>query len=135
MEINLFIILGYNARLFENHWKIMDCLFCKIAQGEINSKLLFEDEKLFVISDIKPQAPTHMLIIPKKHIETINAADPSDEALLGHMILTGKKMAALQNLSEDGYRLVFNVNSGGGQQVFHIHLHLLGGRQMTWPPG
>lgn len=113
----------------------MDCLFCKIAQGEINSKLLFEDEKLFVISDIKPQAPTHMLIIPKKHIETINAADPSDEALLGHMILTGKKMAALQNLSEDGYRLVFNVNSGGGQQVFHIHLHLLGGRQMTWPPG
>lgn len=113
----------------------MDCLFCKIAKGEIHSKILFEDKELFVISDIMPQAPTHMLIIPKKHIATINTADLADEKLLGHMILTGQKIAALNEFSDDGYRLVFNVNSGGGQQVFHIHLHLLGGRQMNWPPG
>jgi histidine triad (HIT) family protein len=112
----------------------MNCIFCKIALREIPANLVFEDPEVFVIQDLRPQAPTHMLIIPKQHIATINEADSKDEQLLGRMILTGKKMAKAENLS-DGYRLVFNVNSGGGQQVYHIHLHLLGGRQMTWPPG
>lgn len=114
----------------------MDCLFCKIASKEMDSHLLFESPDLVVIPDINPQAPTHLLIIPKKHIATINDADDvEDEQLLGKMILTAKNMAKARQLSEDGYRLVFNVNSGGGQAVYHIHLHLLGGRPMRWPPG
>lgn len=113
----------------------MSCLFCKIASGELASNIVFEDPEIIVIRDIKPQAPTHMLIIPKKHIATINDTDSKDEQLLGRMILTAKKMASNETLSEDGYRLIFNVNARGGQEVFHIHLHLLGGRQMTWPPG
>lgn len=113
----------------------MDCLFCKIAQREIASKVLFEDPEIIAIQDINPQAPTHILILPKKHITTINDTDSSDEQLLGRMILTGKKLAQAQQISEGGYRLVFNVNSDGGQAVYHIHLHVLGGRQMTWPPG
>ncbi|KTC76850.1 histidine triad nucleotide-binding protein [Legionella brunensis] len=113
----------------------MSCLFCKIASGEIKSNIVFETPELIVIRDIKPQAPTHLLLLPKKHIATINDADSQDEQLLGRMILTAKNMAKAEQLSEDGYRLVFNVNSSGGQEVYHIHLHLLGGRQMTWPPG
>jgi histidine triad (HIT) family protein len=113
----------------------MDCLFCKIARGEIPSKVAFEDPEIIVIHDIKPQAPIHMLVLPKQHIATINNVDNENEQLLGRMILTAKKMAKAEKISEDGYRLVFNVNSGGGQDVYHIHLHILGGRQMTWPPG
>lgn len=113
----------------------MDCLFCKIASGEIPAKLAFEDPDIFAIHDIRPQAPTHILVLPKKHIATINDIDNNDEQLLGRMILTAKKLAKAEKISEDGYRLVFNVNSGGGQEVYHIHLHILGGRQMKWPPG
>lgn len=113
----------------------MDCLFCKIASGELKSKVVFEDSEIIVFQDIKPQAPVHFLIIPKQHIATINDTDSKDEQLLGRMILTAKKVAKAEKLSDAGYRLIFNVNSGGGQEVFHIHLHLLGGRQMTWPPG
>ncbi|KTD33121.1 HIT family hydrolase [Legionella nautarum] len=113
----------------------MSCLFCKIVSGEIPATVVFEDPEIMVIRDIKPQAPTHLLILPKQHIATINDTDSKDEQLLGHMILMGKKMAKAEKLSDDGYRLVFNVNSGGGQEVYHIHLHVLGGRQMTWPPG
>ncbi|MBA2709119.1 MAG: histidine triad nucleotide-binding protein [Tatlockia sp.] len=113
----------------------MDCLFCKIAGGEIPSKIAFEDPELIVIHDIKPQAPIHMLVLPKQHIATINNVDSENEKLLGRMIVTAKKMAKAEKISEDGYRLVFNVNSGGGQDVYHIHLHILGGRQMSWPPG
>lgn len=113
----------------------MDCLFCKIIKGEIPAKIVFDDTEVMVIQDIRPQAPTHLLVLPKKHIATINDADSIDEQLLGRMILTGKKMAQMGQFSSQGYRLVFNVNSGGGQEVYHIHLHVLGGRQMTWPPG
>ena len=113
----------------------MSCLFCKIVSGEIPATVVFEDPELIVIRDINPQAPTHLLVLPKQHIATINDADSKDEQLLGRMILTGKKMAKAEKFSENGYRLVFNVNSGGGQEVYHIHLHVLGGRQMTWPPG
>lgn len=113
----------------------MDCLFCKIAQGDIPATIVAEDSEIICFKDIRPQAPVHTLIIPRKHIATINDADSQDEQLLGRMVLTARTIAANEQLSERGYRLVFNVNSGGGQEVYHIHLHLLGGRQMTWPPG
>lgn len=113
----------------------MDCLFCKIAQRQIESTVLFEDPEIIAIRDIHPQAPTHILILPKKHITTINDTDSSDEQLLGRMVLTGKKLAQAEQIAEKGYRLVYNVNADGGQAVYHIHLHVLGGRQMTWPPG
>ncbi|KTD34783.1 HIT family hydrolase [Legionella moravica] len=113
----------------------MNCLFCKIAKGEIPATVLFEDNEIIAFRDIRPQAPTHILIIPKKHIATINDTSDDDEQLLGKMVLKAKKLAESEGLSEVGYRLVFNINSGGGQEVYHIHLHLLGGRQMTWPPG
>ncbi|KTD49174.1 histidine triad nucleotide-binding protein [Legionella quateirensis] len=113
----------------------MNCLFCKIAQGEIPATVLFEDNEIMAFRDIRPQAPTHILVIPKRHIATINDTSDQDEQLLGKIILRAKKLAESEGLSETGYRLVFNINSGGGQEVYHIHLHLLGGRQMTWPPG
>lgn len=113
----------------------MDCLFCKISRGEIPATIVLEDPEIVAFKDIRPQAPTHILIIPRQHIATINDTDSKDEQLLGRMILTAKKLARTMQLSDAGYRLVFNVNSGGGQEVYHIHLHLIGGRQMTWPPG
>ncbi|KTC68896.1 HIT family hydrolase [Legionella birminghamensis] len=113
----------------------MDCLFCKIAKGELPATIVFDGPEIMAFRDIRPQAPTHILVIPKQHIATINDTDSKDEQLLGRMILTAKNLAKAEHLSEEGYRLVFNVNSGGGQEVYHIHLHLLGGRQMTWPPG
>ena len=113
----------------------MSCLFCKIVDGEIPAKIVYNDEQIMAFEDIAPQAPTHLLIIPKKHIATINDADENDAELLGNLILTAKKLAKEHELDESGYRLVFNINSEGGQEVYHIHLHLLGGRQLTWPPG
>lgn len=113
----------------------MNCLFCKIAQGETPATVVFEDNNILAFRDIRPQAPTHLLIIPKKHIATINDMHDSDSDLVANLIIRAKKLAQEEGLSEKGYRLVFNVNSGGGQEVYHIHLHLLGGRQMTWPPG
>lgn len=113
----------------------MDCLFCKIAQGTIPATVIFEDKELIAFRDIKPQAPTHILVIPKRHIATINDTVADEAQLLGSMILCAKQLAREEGLSDSGYRLVFNINSGGGQEVYHIHLHLLGGRQMTWPPG
>lgn len=113
----------------------MDCIFCKISNKEIPSQSLFEDGEIMAFRDLRPQAPSHILIIPKRHIATIDETKDSDALLLGKMILTAKNVARSEGLSEAGYRLVFNVNSGGGQEVYHIHLHVLGGRQMTWPPG
>lgn len=113
----------------------MNCLFCKMVTGEIPTTVVLNDPTLIAFRDINPEAPTHLLIIPKQHIATINDTQPDDEALLGKMILAAKQLAKQEGLSESGYRLVFNVNAGGGQTVYHIHLHLLGGRQMTWPPG
>ena len=113
----------------------MNCLFCKIASGEIPATILLEDKDIMAFRDINPQAPHHLLIIPKRHIATIDDTDNQDEPLLGRMILTAKKLANREGLSEAGYRLIFNVNAGGGQVVYHIHLPLLGGRQMGWPPG
>ena len=112
-----------------------NCLFCKISAGEIPANIAFETDGYLAFHDIHPQAPTHLLIIPRRHIATINDCTRQDESLLGKMILAAKGYAADNGFSEAGYRLLFNVNSSGGQQVYHIHLHLLGGRQMIWPPG
>ncbi len=112
----------------------MDCLFCKIAQGEIPADIVFENETLVAFRDIRPQAPSHVLVIPRKHIATIDETSNDDQQLLGQMILTAKTLAHEEGLQQ-GYRLVFNVNGAGGQEVYHIHLHVIGGRQMTWPPG
>lgn len=113
----------------------MDCLFCGIVSQKIPAKIVFENDELLAFRDINPQAPTHILVIPKKHIQSINHATAEDEALLGKLILTAKHIAEEESLQHFGYRLVFNTNDHGGQTVYHIHLHLLGGRQMTWPPG
>lgn len=113
----------------------MSCLFCKIIAGEISATKVFEDDNVIVIRDIQPQAPTHCLIIPRRHISTINDLSAEDALLIGHMIQTAKSIASQEGIAETGYRLLFNVNDEGGQTVHHIHLHLLGGRQMHWPPG
>ncbi len=113
----------------------MSCLFCKIVDKEIPSNIAFEDDNIMAFHDINPKAPTHVLIIPKKHIATINDVTNEDQMLLGHIMLTAKKLAKELGIEQDGYRLVFNVNQHGGQEVHHIHLHILGGRQMNWPPG
>ncbi|AWN72649.1 histidine triad nucleotide-binding protein [Legionella anisa] len=113
----------------------MNCLFCKIAQSAIPASVVFEDDEIMAFRDLNPQAPMHLLIIPKQHIATLNDASDENQALLGKMILRAKKIAQTEGISDAGYRLVFNINPDGGQTVFHIHLHLLGGRHMTWPPG
>lgn len=113
----------------------MTCLFCKIIRGEIPGNLLYEDNDVIVLRDINPQAPTHCLIIPKRHIATMNDLTPEDTPLIGHIVQTAKKLAQTEGIAEKGYRLVWNVNQNGGQAVYHIHLHLLGGRSMHWPPG
>ena len=107
-----------------------DCLFCKIAKREIPSDIVYEDDQVVAFKDIGAQAPIHTLIIPRKHISTINDIESDDQNLIGYMVLTAKKIAADNNLTEPGFRLVMNCNQEGGQTVFHIHLHLLGGRQL-----
>jgi histidine triad (HIT) family protein len=110
-----------------------DCLFCKMVKGEIKAKVAYEDSDLFAFHDINPQAPVHLLVIPKKHIEKISDLAPGDAELIGKVV-TGAQKIASQNGWKD-YRLVFNNGPESGQSVYHIHLHLLSGRRMTWPPG
>ena len=111
-----------------------DCLFCKIIEGKIPTKKVYEDEKTFAFQDINPQAPTHVLIIPKKHIVGLKEAQESDAELLGYCQIVAAKIARERGI-EDSYRTVYNVGPGAGQSVFHLHLHLLGGRKLSWPPG
>lgn len=113
----------------------MDCLFCKIASGEMNTSLIYEDNAIVAFHDINPQAPHHILIIPRQHIATINDAGQADSDLIGEMVLVAKRLAKKYKIDESGYRLVLNCNDAGGQEVYHLHLHLLGGRAMAWPPG
>jgi histidine triad (HIT) family protein len=114
---------------------IMSCLFCNIVKGNIPAAVVFEDDEIMAFHDVNPQAPTHVLVIPKKHISNINDAEVDDAHTLGRLILTAKQLAAAEGEQDAGYRLIFNVNGNGGQTVHHIHLHLLAGRKMTWPPG
>ncbi len=111
-----------------------DCLFCKIVSGAIPSKKVYEDETSYAFSDIHPQAPTHVLLVPRKHIASLDHADAADTALLGELMATATKLAATLGLGK-GYRVVINTGADGGQTVDHLHLHLLGGRAMSWPPG
>ena len=111
------------------------CLFCKIIAGTIPSTTSFEDEQLVVIDDINPVSPVHKLIIPKKHIATLNDLSTEDTLLMGHILVTCAKLAQRLGIAEDGYRLVENCNVSAGQTVYHIHMNLLGGRHFHWPPG
>ena len=112
-----------------------ECLFCKMVSGVIPCDKVHENEYVLAFRDIDPKAPTHILIIPKKHITTLNEINKSDQDLLGELLLTAKKIAKDEGIDTSGYRTVFNCNSDGGQTVFHIHMHLFGGRPMAWPPG
>lgn len=112
-----------------------DCLFCKIIAGEIPSGKVFEDDVCFAFNDISPQAPTHILIVPKAHIDSLDKADKGDKETLGHLLLTAADLARENGFAEDGYRVVINTNGDGGQTVFHVHVHLLGGRPFIFPPG
>ncbi len=112
----------------------MDCIFCKIANGEVGTQI-YQDPQVVAFNDNAPQAPIHVLIIPRHHIATVNELTESDNALVGHMIQVAKNIAKEKNIDESGYRLLLNCNRGGGQAVYHLHLHLLGGRPMHWPPG
>jgi histidine triad (HIT) family protein len=112
-----------------------DCLFCRIARREIPATLVYEDERVAAFQDLNPQAPTHILVIPKRHIATLNDLSTEDDQLVGELVRRAGAIAAERGLSAGGYRTIFNTNRDAGQTVFHIHLHLLGGRAMTWPPG
>jgi histidine triad (HIT) family protein len=104
-----------------------DCLFCKIANGQMDTEFIYENERLVVFRDINPHAPVHLLIVPKRHIRSINDLAPGDGDILAEMIMTAKEMAKKENVNESGYKLLFNVEKGGGQVIFHLHLHLIGG--------
>ena len=112
-----------------------ETIFDKIISKEIPSDIVYEDSEVLAFRDIAPQAPTHILIIPKKNIPTVNDLEKGDADIIGKLVLIASKIAKQENISEDGYRLVFNCNDHGGQSVFHIHLHLIGGRKLNWPPG
>ena len=112
-----------------------DCIFCKIAAKEIPSNVMYEDDRAFAFKDIHPQAPVHLLLISKKHFDSILAIGDKDESVLAHLIKLIPKLARDQGLAESGFRTVINTGPQGGQTVHHLHLHLIGGRQMTWPPG
>lgn len=112
-----------------------ECIFCKIAAGDIPSKFVHEDDTCVAFDDLHPQAPTHILVIPKQHIASMDKAGRDHRELLGHLLLTAAEIARRKGFAEDGYRTVINTNSDGGQTVFHLHVHLLGGRQFVFPPG
>jgi len=112
-----------------------DCLFCKMATGEIKPDILYEDDDILAFNDVAPQAPFHALVIPKTHIATLNDLTEQDAALVGKILLIAQKIAKQAGIAEQGYRTVFNCNKQAGQTVFHLHLHILGGRDMSWPPG
>ncbi len=112
-----------------------DCLFCKIAAGDIPADIVHQDDHVVAFEDINPQAPHHLVIIPRQHIATINDLGPGHEALVGKLAAAARAIAVDRGFDQSGYRLVMNCNSAAGQTVFHIHMHLLGGRNLTWPPG
>lgn len=112
-----------------------NCIFCKIINGDIPCNKVYEDEKILVFKDIEPQAPTHVLIIPKKHIMSLNSLSEEDSNIISHIFLKAKELAKELGVSEDGYRIVMNCGKDGGQTVEHMHFHMLAGRNLQWPPG
>ena len=113
----------------------MSCLFCRIIAGEIPAARVYEDDQVIAFNDINPQAPMHVLVVPKRHVATLNELSDADDALVGAMVRAGAKVAKHAGHDGPGFRTVFNCNAQAGQTVFHIHLHVLGGRVMAWPPG
>jgi len=113
----------------------MDCLFCKIIQREIPASIVYEDDRVLAFNDINPQASTHVLVVPKKHIGTLNDLQSGDDAIVGEVVRRAAAIATERGIAAGGYRTVFNTNREAGQTVFHIHLHLIGGRTLSWPPG
>ncbi len=112
-----------------------DCIFCKIIKKEIPAKIIYEDDKVIAFEDINPQAPVHLLVVPRKHIPTLLDLKLEDNQLIGHIFLTTNNLAKNKGISVSGFRTVFNCNKDAGQAVYHIHLHIFGGRRMAWPPG
>jgi histidine triad (HIT) family protein len=114
---------------------VADCLFCRILAGEIPANVVFQDDAVVAFKDITPRAPLHALVIPRRHIGSLNDLSPADDGLIGRLVRTAASIAQEHGFGESGYRTVFNTNADAGQTVFHIHLHLLAGRKMGWPPG
>lgn len=112
-----------------------DCLFCRIVKGEIPTKIVHQDPQAVAFEDINPQAPTHVLVVPRKHLSGLDQAGREDAQLLGHLQLVAAQIARARGIAESGYRVVINNGRGAGQSIFHMHLHLLGGRGLRWPPG
>ena len=112
-----------------------DCIFCRIVAGEIPAEVVYEDDHVFAFRDIKPIAPLHVLVIPKRHIATLNDCGEGDVDVIGRVMLAAAHVAREAGIAEDGYRTALSVNRGGGQEVFHVHLHVFGGRKLRWPPG
>ncbi|HYW04305.1 MAG TPA: histidine triad nucleotide-binding protein [Gammaproteobacteria bacterium] len=112
-----------------------ECIFCGIVSGDIPSDIVYEDEHVVAFRDINPQAPVHVLVIPRRHVDNINALTPGDADMVGRLYLAAREVACREGLAERGYRTVMNCNHDAGQSVFHVHLHLLGGRRLHWPPG
>ncbi|MFO8044543.1 MAG: histidine triad nucleotide-binding protein [Halomonas sp.] len=113
----------------------MACLFCQIVNREIPADIVFEDDEVLAFEDIAPQAPTHLLVIPKRHVATLNDLEESDQALVGRLPIVAARLARERGFAEEGYRVVMNCNDDGGQTVYHLHMHLMGGRRFTWPAG
>ena len=113
----------------------VSCIFCRIIAGEIPSKRVFEDDTCIAFEDLQPQAPTHILIVPRRHVDSLDKASEDEKGVLGHLLLAGANIARENGFAENGYRIVINTNSDGGQTVFHIHVHLLAGRVFVFPPG
>ncbi|HEX8143450.1 MAG TPA: histidine triad nucleotide-binding protein [Pyrinomonadaceae bacterium] len=112
-----------------------DCLFCRIVAGEMPSDITYQDERCIAFRDINAQAPVHLLVIPREHLDSLDDASQKDEATLGHLLRVAARVANEEGLSESGYRTVINTGAGAGQSVFHLHMHVLGGRPLSWPPG
>lgn len=111
------------------------CLFCRVVAGEIPADIIYQDEQAVAFRDVNPQAPVHALVIPRQHIASLKEAEQGDAATLGHLLQVAARIAAEQGLSESGFRTVINTGAGAGQSVFHLHLHIIGGRRLSWPPG
>jgi len=114
---------------------VSDCIFCKITEKKVPARIIHEDDATMAFDDINPQAPTHVLVVPRKHVASVGELTEADAGLLGHLLLVGARVAKLKGITDGGYRFVINTGRFGGQTVFHLHLHVLGGRPMHWPPG
>lgn len=112
-----------------------DCIFCQIVSGDRNADMVYQDDRVVAFNDINPKAPSHVLVVTRDHVESLNDAGPRDESLLGHLLRVTSKVANQVGIAEDGYRVVINTGENAGQSVPHLHVHVLGGRQMEWPPG